>query len=580
MLHGGKDSSKVKVSTLRKKCFNLPFIIFAAEVFIPTILAMLFLFITGSHHVIMVVKLILLLISTMLILADVSYIFTKGIFVKILEETYSKDSNLGYRINLTKKTFIQILPVFLATMMFTTLLGFSITTKKQEDIYFDVYHRQLYSLFNSSRVYTIDEVYSKIGQIYLYDTSSHSIFMISNSSEITTIKGPTVSDFVKKYTIEISEKYEGRTYDSYGIDAQGSTIKINTTEGELYVGIMFSLEKSDTIVYYVYLFLILLALIIFTIGIYGKSLSEDLNTVSKSFKEITDKKRNLNITLPVVSNDEIGDLTLYFNKVQAMQKDNLTKIQNSQDELIEQERLASLGQLIGGISHNLKTPIMSIAGASEGLTDLINEYDSSVGDPEVTPEDHHAIANDMRSWVDKIHSYTTYMSDVITAVKGQAVTLSEQEQDEFTIDELLKRVHILMKHELTNSHIGLNVKLNNLQDTKIHGNVNSLVQIINNLISNSIQSYKTVTTKNTIELETKKSGGQLVLTIEDHGCGIPLDVQKKLFKEMITTKGKNGTGLGLFMSYSTIKGKFNGDMTFDSVVGKGTKFTITLPISK
>ena len=64
--------------------------------------------------------------------------------------------------------------------------------------------------------------------------------------------------------------------------------------------------------------------------------------------------------------------------------------------LMEKERLASLGQLIGGISHNLKTPIMSISGAAEGLTDLINEYDASIGDPEVTNDDHHAIANDMR----------------------------------------------------------------------------------------------------------------------------------------------------------------------------------------
>ena len=61
------------------------------------------------------------------------------------------------------------------------------------------------------------------------------------------------------------------------------------------------------------------------------------------------------------------------------------------------------------------------------------------------------------------------MSDVITAVKGQAVTLSEQDQDEFTIDELLKRINILMKHELTNSHVALNVKLNNLEEIKIHG---------------------------------------------------------------------------------------------------------------
>ena len=67
-------------------------------------------------------------------------------------------------------------------------------------------------------------------------------------------------------------------------------------------------------------------------------------------------------------------------------------IQRTLKILMEKERLASLGQLIGGIAHNLKTPIMSISGGIEGLKDLINEYDDSIGDEQVTDEDHHQIA--------------------------------------------------------------------------------------------------------------------------------------------------------------------------------------------
>lgn len=61
-------------------------------------------------------------------------------------------------------------------------------------------------------------------------------------------------------------------------------------------------------------------------------------------------------------------------------------------------------------------------------------------------------------------------------------------------------------------------------------------------------------------------------------CGIPKKVQETLFKQMVTTKGKNGTGLGLYMSYSTIKGQFNGDLSFVSKDGEGTTFYITLPL--
>ena len=73
-------------------------------------------------------------------------------------------------------------------------------------------------------------------------------------------------------------------------------------------------------------------------------------------------------------------------------------LKQNQEMLIERERLATLGQMVGGIAHNLKTPIMSIAGAMEGLEDLIREYDESIDDPDVTKEDHHAIAKDMSNW--------------------------------------------------------------------------------------------------------------------------------------------------------------------------------------
>lgn len=72
--------------------------------------------------------------------------------------------------------------------------------------------------------------------------------------------------------------------------------------------------------------------------------------------------------------------------------------------------------------------------------------------------------------------------------------------------------------------------------------------------------------------------GHLVISIRDYGCGLPDMVKDKLFTEMVTTKGKNGTGLGLYMSYSTIKAHFGGDITFNSVSGEGTVFNITLPI--
>ena len=333
------------------------------------------------------------------------------------------------------------------------------------------------------------------------------------------------------------------------------------------------------------------------LGNYLKKAQND-NKVYKINAKLKDESKYFNIEISRIISDYrcVGILVLIKDATQHIL--DMKALKQNQEMLIERERLATLGQMVGGIAHNLKTPIMSIAGAMEGLEDLIREYDESIDDPDVTKEDHHAIAKDMSNWVAKVNSYDSYMSDVITAVKGQAVNFNEVSNDKFTVGELLKTVNILMKHELKNALVTLNINCAVPESTTIKGNVNSLVQIVNNLISNAIQAYiepdeeqkdnkeditekdnnEDIAKRKIIDLNVTKEKGNIVISVRDYGCGIPPKVQEKLFKSMVTTKGHNGTGLGLFMSYSNIRGHFNGDLKFTSEVGKGTTFYIIIPI--
>lgn len=274
----------------------------------------------------------------------------------------------------------------------------------------------------------------------------------------------------------------------------------------------------------------------------------------------------------------LGTLILFKDITQHIQ--DMETIKNNQDILMERERLAGLGQLIGGIAHNLKTPIMSIAGATQGLENLIKEYDESIDDPLVNSQDHHDIAKDMEAWIPKIRAHLEYMSDIITTVKGQAVaSLSTDDSEEFTISELVKRVNILMKHELKNAYIYLNILMKVDENTVIDGNVNVLVQVVNNIISNAIQAYDGKHDQN-IQFEISQKENNMIFSITDFAGGLSKEVQDRLFKEMVTTKGKNGTGLGLYMSYSNIKAHFGGDITYKTEEGKGTTFNIVIPIKK
>lgn len=301
--------------------------------------------------------------------------------------------------------------------------------------------------------------------------------------------------------------------------------------------------------------------------------SSETIVFEQHFKKIN-KYFTVEINNILVKGDSLGILMLFKDITQ--HKLDMQALKDNQDILIERERLASLGQLIGGIAHNLKSPIMSISVATEGLTDLIKEYEESIVDKDVTIDDHLAIANDMRDWISKIKSYLEYMSDIITAVKGQAVALSENTVDSFTVEELTKRVDILMKHELKKTLITLNLDLKVPTSLMIHGNINGLVQVINNMISNAIQAYKGKEGQ-TIDLIITQEKNDVIVSVRDYAGGLPKEVQEKLFKEMITTKGKDGTGIGLFMSYSNIRAHFNGDITYSTEEGKGTIFNIILP---
>lgn len=301
--------------------------------------------------------------------------------------------------------------------------------------------------------------------------------------------------------------------------------------------------------------------------------SSETIVFEQHFKKIN-KYFTVEINNILVKGNSLGILMLFKDITQ--HKLDVQALKDNQDILIERERLASLGQLIGGIAHNLKSPIMSISGATEGLIDLIKEYEESIVDKDVTIDDHLAIANDMKDWISKIKSYLEYMSDIITAVKGQAVALSENTVDSFTVEELTKRVDILMKHELKKALITLNLDLKVPTSLMIHGNINGLVQVINNMISNAIQAYKGKEGQ-TIDLIITQEKNDVIVSVRDYAGGLPKEVQEKLFKEMITTKGKDGTGIGLFMSYSNIRAHFNGDITYSTEEGKGTIFNIILP---
>ena len=256
-------------------------------------------------------------------------------------------------------------------------------------------------------------------------------------------------------------------------------------------------------------------------------------------------------------------------------RDSMKRLQASQERMMEQERFAFLGQMIGGIAHNLKTPIMSISGCIVAAEALVNECEESLDDEEVTQEDFREIYGEIRDWFSKVKESTAYMSDIITAIKGQATTISADEEMTFTVDEMIKRSQLLMRHEILNSGIKLNVINDTSEEISLRGDINNMVQVIGNLINNAIFAQKS---GGEIDICVDHDENFVSISVRDRGEGISDQVKSKLFKSMVTSKGTQGTGLGLYVSNAVIRGKFNGNMWCKDRDGGGSIFGFSIPL--
>ena len=567
--------SEKQINYVKEKLFNTPYSILILNIIIPSIALTVIHSFTIHQLGITTLKLFMLVVSFITLYVTAVFVYINSLFKKILINLPVTDLTNVKRSSIKKRLIFHIFPIIVASLLFITLLGYSKTAIEKGNSSFEAYSKSLkyFCEYSESNFDSIDDLIQK----------SKVNFELLNQNDIFFIRLPdgnfinrdyqqiSFSNFFIKYLNELSEKNFGRVYEYYGIDSQSATYKVNINNETYTIGVYFNILSIDVLEYFLLAFIVLVIIDVIILLLFSNSFKYDITVISEKFtnisKTLNDEENN---KLVATSNDEIGDLCKAYNEIEELTK-------NNQDMLIEKERLASLGQMIGGIAHNLKTPIFSISGGLEGLSDLIKEFDSSIEDPTVNDKDMHDIANDMEDWIIKLKEHVSYMSDVITAVKGQAVALSENNSDTFNIDELFKYVDILMKHELKNSLTDLNIENDVDNSVNIVGNINGLVQVINNIISNSIEAYTDEKNK-IINLKASLSENKIIISIQDFGHGLDDEVKEKLFKEMITTKGKNGTGLGLFMSYSNIKAHYNGDLYFESTKGKGSTFYIEIPI--
>lgn len=270
------------------------------------------------------------------------------------------------------------------------------------------------------------------------------------------------------------------------------------------------------------------------------------------------------------------------------------QIDTLQQQLKQQEKLASLGMLSAGIAHEIQNPLNFVINFSKMSDKLLRDLMEIVEDnkdklPEEDCEEVEDIVADLKENMAKIVEHGERAISIIQGI----LMVSRGKENEFIpsdIPHIVKEYVWLSYHAMRANHKGFNLTIREQYDESIPQTMvipQDLSRAVLNVMNNACYAvWKKAQTGDgsyqpEICVKVEAQNGQIVITLKDNGEGMSEETQKRLFENFYTTKPVGqGTGLGMAITRDIIENKHGGKLTFASKEGEGTAFTFTIPIKK
>ena len=267
---------------------------------------------------------------------------------------------------------------------------------------------------------------------------------------------------------------------------------------------------------------------------------------------LEENQRVLRLTAAPLAGGEPGSAVILIEDV--------TEQQMLEAQIIQNDKMASIGQLVSGVAHELNNPLTSIAGLAELLLERPPH-------PEL-PREHLRVIHDQAERAGRI------VRNLLTfARKGVA------EKAAVDLNDVVTRTSLLIVYELQLHGIELDTDLS-ADPVIVLGDRYELQQVLLNLVTNAVQAVGNLAqgSARRIRLSTESFEGEAILRVTDNGPGVPKHLAPYLFTPFFTTKGPGeGTGLGLSLSYGLVKAH-GGDLTYEPPADGGAEFRVTLPV--
>ncbi len=257
------------------------------------------------------------------------------------------------------------------------------------------------------------------------------------------------------------------------------------------------------------------------------------------------------------------------------------RLHNAQQQLIQLEKMASLGQIATGIAHEIQNPLNFVINFGELCTDIMDELHV-----EKAPEKKLQLTNELITNIHKIDHHTKRTENIVRSMMMQSQN-QQMPKQVCQINEICKEAITFVQHAAASRYIDFRFHIDTNMDfhiPPINLVYQDISQVILNILNNSIFAiHKKMSLENggytpQIKVITKLENNCINILIEDNGIGIPTQLHAKIFQPFFTTKNTNeGTGLGLSISNDIVKAH-HGEMEVESMEGEYTKVKLFIPI--
>jgi signal transduction histidine kinase len=395
--------------------------------------------------------------------------------------------------------------------------------------------------------------------------------------------------------IHISDKIQGMVFIRSELDQLSEAIRAKSVI--LAITLIFSIGFS-----------------IFLARIMQGALTKPIQELVTTINQVS-KSKDYSIRSRKLSHDEIGELSNQFNdmltKVQEADREKekaaleahrlnesleqsvidrtqelseandtlstaMEDLQNAQSQLVENEKMASLGSLVAGVAHEINTPIGIGVTATSHLNSQIKEFDDLYQSGKIKKSDFETMLTSSKESSGIILKNLQRAAELIKSFKQVAVDQSEEQTQHFNLKTYLDDVIVSLKPQLKHTAHEFEIEC---EDVEVNSYPGCFAQIVTNLVGNSILHAFDDGRAGRMSLRVKQEGEEICLTFEDNGKGMTEEQLEKIYEPFFTTKrGKGGSGLGMHILYNMVSQTLNGTIDCYSEVGKGTKFEIYFPV--